>query len=128
MMSAALMSARFVLMPFVPSPMGLDGLETLHRAVSEMRDSDFDISILGAVANLDIPRRQIAQSAKEAVSNRRDIVSHPFNATVQNLTEISEAPAAYAPVVTYKKHSKGAEQIWALTDEFLGLLKLPEQA
>jgi chromosome partitioning protein len=128
MMSAALMSARFVLMPFVPSPMGLDGLETLHRAVSEMRDSDFDISILGAVANLDIPRRQIAQSAKEAVSSRRDIVSHPFSTTVQNLTEISEAPAAYAPVVTYKKNSKGAEQIWALTEEFLGLLKLPAEA
>jgi len=124
MMSAALMSARHVLMPYVSSPMGLEGLETLYRAVTEIRDNDFDISILGAVANLDIPRRQIAQSAKDAVNSRKDIVSHAFEATIQNLTEISEAPAARLPVVVYKRKSRGAEMLWLLTDEFLQLLNL----
>ncbi len=97
MMSAALMSARHVLMPYVSSPMGLEG---------------------------DIPRRQIAQSAKDAVNSRKDIVSHAFEATIQNLTEISEAPAARLPVVVYKRKSRGAEMLWLLTDEFLQLLNL----
>jgi chromosome partitioning protein len=129
LLTAALIAADHVLIVCAASALGLEGLSELAYTIRRVKSNvNRELDVLGAVINLYMPRRRLSRSAREAVEAATEMVGHVFATNVHNLTEIGEAPTARAPVAVMAPSSKAAQQLSALTDEFLGRLNLPREA
>jgi len=129
LLTAALIAADHVLIVCAASALGLEGLSELAYTIRRVKSNvNRDLETLGTVINLYMARRHLSRNAREAVEAATDIVGHVFRTNIHNLTEIGEAPTVREPVVIMSPNSKAAQQLSALTDEFLERLQLPREA
>ncbi|MEJ7617919.1 MAG: ParA family protein [Pyrinomonadaceae bacterium] len=129
LLTAALIAADYVLIVCAASALGLEGLSELAYTIRRVKSNvNRDLETLGTVVNLYMARRHLSRNAREAVEAATDMVGHVFRTNIHNLTEIGEAPTVREPVIIMSPNSKAAQQLTALTDEFLAKLHFPREA
>lgn len=125
LLTAALYSADYVIVPCSSDAMGLSGLADLAYTVEQVRKNvNNKLEILGAVMNLYKPQRNLSGEAREAVENAVNLVKHIFDTNLHDYSKIAEAPSQRLPVVMYAPDHKATDQLDNLTDEILQKLNL----
>jgi len=125
LLTTALYSAHYVLIPCPADAMGLHGLADLSFTIQQVRKNvNSDLQILGAVINLYKPQRNLSSEVRSAVEAATEFVGYVFDTNIHDYSKIAEAPSQKLPTVLYAKTHRSADQLWTLTDEVLDKLKL----
>src|SRR5215213_7509757 len=128
LLTAALYSADFVLVPCAADAMGLQGLSDLSYTIQQVRKNvNSELQMLGAVINLYKPQRNLSAESRGAVEAAIGLVGHVFDTNLHDYSKIAEAPSQKLPAVLYAKTHRSADQLWTLTDEVLDRLQLSRQ-
>jgi chromosome partitioning protein len=124
LLTAALYSAHYVLIPCAADAMGLHGLADLSFTIHQVRKNvNSDLQMLGAVINLYKPQRNLSSEVRLAVELASELVGYVFDTNIHDYSKIAEAPSQKLPTVLYAKNHRAADQLWSLTDEVLDQLK-----
>jgi chromosome partitioning protein len=124
LLTCALYSADYVIVPCAADAMGLSGLADLAYTVEQVRKNvNQKLEILGAVMNLYKPQRNLSAEAREAVEAAVGLVKHIFDTNLHDYSKIAEAPSQRLPVAMYAGNHKAAEQLEDLTNEVLDRLR-----
>ena len=125
LLTAALYSAEYVLVPCAADAMGLPGLSDLSYTIQQIKNNVNDkIQMLGAVMNLYKASRNLSAEARSAVEEAIDMVDHVFDTNLHDYSKIAEAPSQRLPVVMYAPNHKASEQLENLTTEVLEKLNI----
>lgn len=128
LLTAALYSADYVLVPCAADAMGLQGLSDLAFTIEQVRKNvNSELRMLGAVINLYKPQRNLSAESRGAVEEAINLVGHVFDTNLHDYSKVAEAPSQKLPAVLYAKSHRAADQLWTLTDEVLDRLKLSRQ-
>lgn len=120
LLTAALYSAEYVIVPCAADAMGLPGLTDLAYTVEQIRHNvNARIKMLGAVMNLYKANRNLSAEARQAVEEAVELVGHVFDTNLHDYSKIAEAPSQRLPVLLYAPNHKASEQLNDLTDEVL---------
>jgi chromosome partitioning protein len=125
LLTAALYSADYVLVPCAADAMGLQGLSDLAYTIEQVKKNvNSDLQMLGAVINLYKPQRNLSAESRAAVEAAIELVGHVFDTNLHDYSKIAEAPSQKLPAVMYAGSHRAADQLWSLTDEVLERLRL----
>src|SRR5215212_4534804 len=128
LLTAALYSADYVLVPCAADAMGLQGLSDLAFTIEQVRKNvNSELQMLGAVINLYKPQRNLSAESRGAVEAAVELVGYVFDTNLHDYSKIAEAPSQKLPAVLYAKTHRAADQLWSLTDEVLDRLKISKQ-
>jgi chromosome partitioning protein len=128
LLTAALYSADYVLVPCASDVMGLQGLSDLAFTIEQVRKNvNSELQMLGAVINLYKPQRNLSAESRGAVEDAIGLVGHVFDTNLHDYSKVAEAPSQKLPAVLYARTHRAADQLWSLTDEVLDRLKMPRQ-
>jgi chromosome partitioning protein len=128
LLTAALYSADYVLVPCASDAMGLQGLSDLAFTIEQVRKNvNSELQMLGAVINLYKPQRNLSAESRSAVEAAINLVGHVFDTNLHDYSKVAEAPSQKLPAVLYAKTHRAADQLWSLTDEVLDKLDMPRQ-
>jgi chromosome partitioning protein len=128
LLTAALYSADFVLVPCAADAMGLQGLSDLAYTIEQVRKNvNSELRMLGAVINLYKPQRNLSAESRGAVEAALNLVGHVFDTNLHDYSKVAEAPSQKLPAVLYARTHRAADQLWSLTDEVLDRLELTRQ-
>lgn len=128
LLTAALYSADYVLVPCASDAMGLQGLSDLAFTIEQVRKNvNSDLRMLGAVINLYKPQRNLSAESRSAVEQAVNLVGHVFDTNLHDYSKVAEAPSQKLPAVLYAKTHRAADQLWGLTDEVLERLGMARQ-
>jgi chromosome partitioning protein len=128
LLTAALYSADFVLVPCAADAMGLQGLSDLAFTIEQVRKNvNANLRMLGAVINLYKPSRNLSAESRQAVEAAVGLVGHVFDTNLHDYSKVAEAPSQKMPAVMYARSHRAADQLWTLTEEVLDRLKMPRQ-
>jgi chromosome partitioning protein len=125
LLTAALYSAQYVLIPSAADAMGLHGLADLSFTIRQVRKNvNSELEMLGAVINLYKPQRNLSSEVRLAVEVASELVGYVFDTNIHDYSKIAEAPSQKLPTVVYAKNHRAADQLWSLADEVLDRLKV----
>jgi chromosome partitioning protein len=125
LLTAALYSAHYVLIPCAADAMGVHGLADLSFTIHQVRKNvNSDLQMLGAVINLYKPQRNLSSEVRLAVEVASELVGYVFDTNIHDYSKIAEAPSQKLPTVLYAKNHRAADQLWSLADEILDKLKV----
>ncbi len=128
LLTAALYSADYVLVPCAADAMGLQGLSDLAYTIEQVRKNvNSHLQMLGAVINLYKPQRNLSAESRSAVEAAISLVGHVFDTNLHDYSKVAEAPSQKLPAVLYAKTHRAADQLWSLTDEVLDRLGVTKQ-
>lgn len=128
LLTAALYSADYVLVPCAADAMGLQGLSDLSYTIEQVRKNvNSNLEMLGAVINLYKPQRNLSAESRSAVEAAVKLVGHVFDTNLHDYSKVAEAPSQKLPAVLYAKAHRAADQLWSLTDEVLDKLGMTRQ-
>jgi len=128
LLTAALYSADYVLVPCAADAMGLQGLSDLAFTIEQVRKNvNASLRMLGAVINLYKPSRNLSAESRQAVEAAVGLVGHVFDTNLHDYSKVAEAPSQKMPAVMYARSHRAADQLWSLTEEVLDRLKMPRQ-
>ncbi|MGH9897454.1 MAG: ParA family protein [Pyrinomonadaceae bacterium] len=128
LLTAALYSTDFVLVPCAADAMGLQGLSDLAYTIEQVRKNvNSGLEMLGAVINLYKPQRNLSAESRMAVEAAVGLVGHVFDTNLHDYSKVAEAPSQKLPAVLYARSHRAADQLWSLTDEVLDRLKMGRQ-
>lgn len=128
LLTAALYSADYVLVPCASDAMGLQGLSDLAYTIEQVRKNvNSDLRMLGAVINLYKPQRNLSAESRSAVEQAVNLVGHVFDTNLHDYSKVAEAPSQKLPAVIYARTHRAADQLWGLTDEILERLGMSRQ-
>lgn len=128
LLTAALYSADYVLVPCAADAMGLQGLSDLAFTIEQVRKNvNSELQMLGAVINLYKPQRNLSAESRSAVEEAINLVGHVFDTNLHDYSKVAEAPSQKLPAVLYAKSHRAADQLWSLTEEVLEKLNLLRQ-
>jgi chromosome partitioning protein len=128
LLTAALYSADFVIVPCAADAMGLQGLADLAYTIEQVRKNvNGELQMLGAVINLYKPQRNLSAESRAAVEQAVSMVGHVFDTNLHDYSKIAEAPSQKLPAVMYARTHRAADQLWSLTDEVLDRLNMSRQ-
>lgn len=128
LLTAALYSADYVLVPCAADAMGLQGLSDLAFTIEQVRKNvNSDLQMLGAVINLYKPQRNLSAESRAAVEEAVNLVGHVFDTNLHDYSKVAEAPSQKLPAVLYAKSHRASDQLWSLTDEVLDRLEIGRQ-
>ncbi|MBX7221609.1 MAG: ParA family protein [Blastocatellia bacterium] len=128
LLTAALYSAHFVLIPCAADAMGLQGLADLSHTIEQVRSNvNADLKTLGVVVNLYKPTRNLSAESRAAIEDVLPMVNYVFDTNIHDYAKIAEAPSQQLPVVLYSEEHRSADLFWGFTDEILDRLKLSRQ-
>lgn len=125
LLTTALYSADYVLVPCAADAMGLQGLADLSFTVEQVKKNvNNKLQMLGAVINLYKANRNLSAEARIAVEQAMELVGYVFDTNLHDYSKVAEAPSQRLPVVLYAPNHKASEQLENLTDEVLERLAL----
>lgn len=128
LLTAALYTSDYVLVPCAADAMGLQGLADLAYTIEQIRKNvNAKLRMLGAVINLYKPQRNLSAESRAAVEAALELVGYVFDTNIHDYSKIAEAPSQKLPAVLYARNHRAADQLLTLTDEILDRLKLPRQ-
>jgi chromosome partitioning protein len=116
---AAILASNMYLVPIKPDPLSVIGLPLLERWLEEFKeDNGIDVESVGLVFTLvrgPVPRRM-----KEVMDELRTIrTDQVFNTSLSQADCVARSVEDHQPVFLFKKSHKTADQILAITQEFV---------
>lgn len=133
LLTAALYSADYVIVPCASDSMGLQGLADLTFTVEQVRKNvNNKLQILGAVMNLYKTSRNLSAEAREAIENAVNekglrLINHVFDTNLHDYSKVAEAPSQKLPVVLYAPTHRATDQMQSLAEEVLDSLNISRQ-
>jgi len=123
----SLVAASYVLMPFTPDPMALQGLQTTKQMLAEVRESGLNdrVSVLGCIQMIYDRRLGVTDDAREQV--REAFGDLLFATTVRTNSTFIVSPAWHQDIFQLEakeRSKKGSEDFAALAVELTQRLKL----
>lgn len=118
--SASLLAAKHVLIPFVPEPFSVQGLEDLLETIEKVKNPRWNpkLNILGIIINA-IPGKK-THLANNIIGDLRTTYSDlVFENSIDESVVIKESPGIAESIIEYVSNHKAAKQFMAVADEFL---------
>jgi chromosome partitioning protein len=114
----ALTAARSVLIPMQCEYYALEGLAQLYKTIQLVRQkSNPDLIIEGLLFCMVDPRANLTIQVMDEV--KKILKDKVYETVIPRNVRLAEAPSFGKPIMTYDKHSKGAEAYERLANEFL---------
>jgi chromosome partitioning protein len=125
LLSASLMAADFVLIPVMPAPYALQGLEDLLEVIEKIKKYKRNLKILGAVCTKFDNRTRIS---KKSLSELKEIAGsanfHVFETVIHNDTKLEASSGEHKPIQLHDATARSAEEYSQLTVEILIKLEM----
>jgi chromosome partitioning protein len=118
----ALAAARHVIVPLQCEYYALEGIATINRIVTQVRDSAANpaLALLGVVMTMFDARTRLAQQVVDEV--RRHFGAAVFETVIPRTTRLAEAPSHGKPILHYDKYSPATAAYQVLAGEVLARL------
>jgi chromosome partitioning protein len=120
---AALLAARWVLMPTKPAPFALAGMKDLFDTIDKVKRPRLnpDLEVLGIVLNLVEPTT-ISKELEEMLRDKyRDMM---FRSSISKGVKLEESPSFNQSIMEYDPQGKTSRQFQAFLSEFIERLSL----
>lgn len=118
--TASLLAAHHVLVPFVPEPFSVQGLEDLWETIEKVKQPRWNpnLNILGIVINA-VPGKKTHLANNIMGDLRKTYGELVFINTIDESVVIKESPSVGESIIQYVQDHKAAKQFMAVADEFL---------
>lgn len=125
LLSASLMAADYVLIPVMPAPYSLQGLEDLLEVIDKIKKYQRNLKILGAVCTKFDKRTRISKlslAELQQISEAADI--HFFETIIHDDTKLEASSGEHKPIQLHDPGARSAEDYANLTQEILERLEM----
>ncbi len=125
LLSASLMAADYVLIPVMPAPYSLQGLEDLLEVIEKIRKYQRNLRVLGAVCTKFDKRTRISKtslSELQQIAKSADI--HFFETIIHDDTKLEASSGEHKPIQLHDPGARSAEDYASLTLEILEKLQM----
>ena len=121
----AFAAADFLLVPLQCEYFSLEGVATIHRLLSQLRDSGANpkLALLGVVMTMFDGRTRLSQQVVAEV--REHFGNLVFDTIIPRSTRLAEAPSHGKPIIQHDPYSPGAAAYEVLAQEVSARLQLP---
>lgn len=125
LLSTALISADYVLIPVQAAPFALSGLGDLLMVIDDSRQLNEKLEVLGAVCTRYDARTKIS---KDSLAKLNDLSKtrgfHVFETVINQDTKLEASPDANQPIQLFAPDSRGADEYEKLGKEILDKLNI----
>lgn len=129
LLSAALMAADFVLIPVMPAPYALQGLEDLLEVIGKVKKYKRNLKILGAVCTKFDKRTRISKNSLTELKQISTEADFPvFDSIIHEDTKLEASSGEKKPIQLHDASARSAEEYANLTLEILDKLNLSATA
>jgi chromosome partitioning protein len=119
----AFAASDFLIVPLQCEYYALEGVATIHRILTQVRESaNPQLELLGVLMTMFDARTRLSQQVVSEV--REHFGETVFDTVIPRTTRLAEAPSHGQPIIYYDKYSTGAAAYEVLTQEVLKRLKL----
>lgn len=125
LLSAALMASDYILIPVMPAPYALQGLEDLLEVIGKVKKYKRSLKILGAVCTKFDRRTTISKTSLsdlQAISTDADF--HVFETIIHNDTKLEASSGERKPIQLHDANARSAEEYASLSQEILEKLHI----
>jgi chromosome partitioning protein len=125
LLSASLMAADYVLIPVMPAPYSLQGLEDLLEVIDKIKKYQRNLKVLGAVCTKFDKRTRISKNSLaelQDISKSADI--YVFDTIIHDDTKLEASSGEHKPIQLHDPTARGAEDYANLTQELLEKLNM----
>lgn len=129
LLSASLMAADYVLIPVMPAPYSLQGLEDLLEVIEKIKKYQRNLEVLGAVCTKFDKRTRISKvslAELQQISKSADI--HFFETIIHDDTKLEASSGEHKPIQLHDPGARSAEDYANLTQEILEKLNMSSTA
>lgn len=125
LLSASLMAADYVLIPVMPAPYALQGLEDLSEVIEKMKKYQRNLEILGVVCTRFDKRTRISKnSLLELQQIATSAGIHFFETVIHDDTKLEASSGEHKPIQLYDPNTRSAEDYANLSLEVLEKLEM----
>lgn len=120
----AFAAADHLMVPLQCEYYALEGIATIHRLLSQLRDSgtNVDLELLGVVMTMYDARTRLSNQVVDEV--RRHFGEQVFETVIPRTTRLAEAPSFGQPIIHYDPYSSATAAYQVLTGEIVSRLKI----
>lgn len=125
LLSAALMAADYVLIPVMPAPYALQGLEDLLEVVGKIKKYKRSLKILGAICTKFDKRTRISKTSLnelQEISNEAGFTV--FDTIIHEDTKLEASSGEKKPIQLHDPTARSAEEYANLAQEIFNLLNV----
>lgn len=125
LLSASLMAADYVLIPVMPAPYSLQGLEDLLEVIEKIKKYQRNLKVLGALCTKFDKRTRISKTSLaelQEISASGNI--HFFETIIHDDTKLEASSGEHKPIQLHDPNARSAEDYANLTQEILERLEM----
>jgi chromosome partitioning protein len=125
LLSASLMAADYVLIPVMPAPYSLQGLEDLLEVIEKIKKYQRNLQILGALCTKFDKRTRISKTSLaelQQISESGNI--HFFETIIHDDTKLEASSGEHKPIQLHDPNARSAEDYANLALEILERLEM----
>lgn len=125
LLSASLMAADYVLIPVMPAPYALQGLEDLTEVIEKMKKYQRNLQVLGVVCTRFDKRTRVSKnSLVELQQIAENVAIHFFETVIHDDTKLEASSGEHKPIQLHDPNARSAEDYANLTNEILEKLEM----
>lgn len=125
LLSASLMAADYVLIPVMPAPYALQGLEDLSEVIEKMKKYQRHLKVLGVVCTRFDKRTRVSKnSLAELQQISENIKFHFFETLIHDDTKLEASSGEHKPIQLHDPNARSAEDYENLAQEILEKLQM----
>lgn len=125
LLSASLMAADYVLIPVMPAPYALQGLEDLSEVIEKMKKYQRHLKVLGVVCTRFDKRTRVSKNSLiELQQIAENAGIHFFDAVIHDDTKLEASSGEHKPIQLHDPNARSAEDYANLAGEILEKLEM----
>lgn len=125
LLSASLMAADYVLIPVMPAPYALQGLEDLSEVIIKMKKYRRNLEILGVVCTRFDKRTRVSKNSLIELQQIAESAGiHLFDTVIHDDTKLEASSGEHKPIQLHDPNARSAEDYANLAQEILEKLKM----
>lgn len=125
LLSASLMAADYVLIPVMPAPYALQGLEDLSEVIDKMKKYQRHLEVLGVVCTRFDKRTRVSKNSLiELQQIAANIGIHFFHSIIHDDTKLEASSGEHKPIQLHDPNARSAEDYANLANEVLEKLEM----
>lgn len=125
LLSASLMAADYVLIPVMPAPYALQGLEDLYEVIEKMKKYQRNLQVLGVVCTRFDKRTRVSKNSlvelQQIAINAR---LHFFDTVIHDDTKLEASSGEHKPIQLHDPNARSADDYANLANEVLEKLQM----
>jgi chromosome partitioning protein len=125
LLSASLMAADYVLIPVMPAPYALQGLEDLSEVIEKMKKYQRHLKVLGVVCTRFDKRTRVSKNSLAELQQIAENASlHFFETVIHDDTKLEASSGEHKPIQLHDPNARSAEDYANLAGEILEKLEM----